>query len=389
MRWACPSAIRATMAELKKRFPPGLDYSIVYDPTVFVKESVVAVGHTLVEAIILVVLVVIVFLQTWRASIIPLIAVPVSLIGTFAVMAMMGFSLNNLSLFGLVLAIGIVVDDAIVVVENVERNIEAGLKPREATFKAMDEVSGPIVAVALVLCAVFVPTAFVSGITGQFYRQFALTIAVTTVLSAFNSLTLSPALAALLLRPKEDKPDWFTRVLNFLFGWFFRAFNWTFERANKLYVRGLGGLIRLAVVALIVYVGLLGLTWLGFKSVPAGFIPSQDQGYLVGIARLPDAASLDRTEDVVARACEMARETPGVRPPWSSPATSRSTASTARTRARFSSRSTPSTNAPRPTSAARPSPGKSSPRCRASRRDSWPCSRRRRCRASATRAASS
>ncbi len=307
------SSVRAQMVEMKKRFPPGLDYSIAYDPTVFVKESVVAVAHTLIEAIILVVLVVVVFLQTWRASIIPLIAVPVSLIGTFAVMAMMGFSLNNLSLFGLVLAIGIVVDDAIVVVENVERNIEAGLAPREATFKAMGEVSGPIVAVALVLCAVFVPTAFVSGITGQFYRQFALTIAVSTVLSAFNSLTLSPALAALLLRPREEKPDWFTQVLNFLFGWFFRAFNWTFERANKLYVRLLGGLIRLAAVALIVYVGLLGLTWLGFHSVPTGFIPSQDQGYLIGIVRLPDAASLERTEDVVARACAMTRTVPGVR----------------------------------------------------------------------------
>ena len=307
------SAIRAQMAELKKRFPPGLDYSIVYDPTVFVKESVVAVGHTLVEAIILVVLVVIVFLQTWRASVIPLIAVPVSLIGTFAVMAILGFSLNNLSLFGLVLAIGIVVDDAIVVVENVERNIEAGLAPRDACFKAMDEVSGPIVAVALVLCAVFVPTAFVSGITGQFYRQFALTIAVSTVLSAFNSLTLSPALAALLLRPREEKPDWFTRALNFLLGWFFRAFNWTFERANRLYVGALGGLIRLSAVTLLVYVALLGLTWLGFKSVPVGFIPSQDQGYLVGIARLPDAASLDRTEDVIARACaDGARHVPGV-----------------------------------------------------------------------------
>ncbi len=306
------ASVRAEMAQLKTRFPPGLDYSIVYDPTVFVKESVIAVAHTLVEAIILVVLVVIVFLQTWRASVIPLIAVPVSLIGTFAVMAILGFSLNNLSLFGLVLAIGIVVDDAIVVVENVERNIEAGLAPRAATFKAMDEVSGPIVAVALVLCAVFIPTAFVSGITGQFYRQFALTIAVSTVLSAFNSLTLSPALAALLLRPREEKPDWFTRGLNFCFGWFFRAFNWTFERANKLYVRGLGGLIRFAAVALLIYAGLLVLTYFGFRSVPGGFIPQQDQGYLVGIARLPDAASLDRTEDVVARACKMARDTPGV-----------------------------------------------------------------------------
>ena len=306
-------AVRAQMEVLKKRFPPGVDFSIAYDPTVFVRESVEAVGHTLIEAIILVVLVVVVFLQSWRASIIPLLAVPVSLIGTFAVMAAMGFSLNNLSLFGLVLAIGIVVDDAIVVVENVERNIEHGLAPLEATFKAMREVSGPIIAVALVLCAVFVPTAFVSGITGQFYRQFALTIAVSTVLSAFNSLTLSPALAALLLRPKTAKPDWFTRVLNFLFGWFFRAFNWTFDRVNGWYVRVLGRVIRFAAVALVVYLGLIGLTWFGFKSVPVGFIPSQDQGYLVGFTRLPDGASLERTGQVVARACALARQVPGVR----------------------------------------------------------------------------
>ena len=305
--------VRAKMAELKKRFPPGVDFAIAYDPTVFVRESVEAVGHTLFEATILVVLVVVVFLQSWRASIIPLLAVPVSLIGTFAVMAAMGFSLNNLSLFGLVLAIGIVVDDAIVVVENVQRNIESGLAPLEASFKAMREVTGPIIAVALVLCAVFVPTAFVSGITGQFYRQFALTIAVSTVLSAFNSLTLSPALAALLLRPKEAKPDWFTRMLNFLFGWFFRAFNWTFDKVNVWYVRLLGRIIRMAAVAMLIYLGLIGLTWLGFKSVPVGFIPSQDQGYLVGIARLPDGASLERTGQLVARACSLARQVPGVR----------------------------------------------------------------------------
>jgi multidrug efflux pump len=305
--------VRAKMAELKKRFPPGVDFAIAYDPTVFVRESVEAVGHTLFEATILVVLVVVVFLQSWRASIIPLLAVPVSLIGTFAVMAAMGFSLNNLSLFGLVLAIGIVVDDAIVVVENVQRNIESGLAPLEASFKAMREVTGPIIAVALVLCAVFVPTAFVSGITGQFYRQFALTIAVSTVLSAFNSLTLSPALAALLLRPKEAKPDWFTRMLNFLFGWFFRAFNWTFDKVNVWYVGLLGRIIRMAAVAMFIYLGLIGLTWLGFKIVPVGFIPSQDQGYLVGIARLPDGASLERTGQVVARACSLARQVPGVR----------------------------------------------------------------------------
>ncbi len=205
--------VRAKMAELKKDFPEGMDYSIVYDPTVFVRGSIEAVVHTLFEALVLVVLVVILFLQTWRASIIPLMAVPVSLIGTFAVMHLFGFSLNALSLFGLVLAIGIVVDDAIVVVENVERNIGLGLKPLEATQKAMGEVTGPIIATALVLCAVFVPAAFISGLTGQFYKQFALTIAISTVISAFNSLTLSPALAAVLLKDHHAPKDRFSRLL--------------------------------------------------------------------------------------------------------------------------------------------------------------------------------
>ncbi len=305
-------SVRAEMERLKGRFPPGVEYRIVYDTTLFVSESVSAVFHTLVEAIILVVLVVIVFLQTWRASIIPLIAVPVSLIGTFAVMSAIGFSLNNLSLFGLVLAIGIVVDDAIVVVENVERNIENGLRPKEATFKAMDEVSGPIVAVALVLCAVFVPTAFISGITGQFYRQFALTIAVSTVISAFNSLTLSPALAALLLKEKEAKPDWFTRGLNFLLGWLFRGFNRTFEAVTNGYTRMVRGLIRFAFVAVLGYVLLLGLTYFGFRAVPTGFIPQQDKGYLIAVAQLPDSASLERTEAVLAQIAKAANETPGV-----------------------------------------------------------------------------
>ena len=195
------------MAKLKTTFPEGVDYRIIYDPTVYVRDSIRAVVVTLFEAIALVVVVVLLFLQTWRASIIPLIAVPVSLVGTFAVMLLSGFSLNNLSLFGLVLAIGIVVDDAIVVVENVERHIEHGLSPRDATYKAMEEVSGPIIAIALVLGAVFIPTAFVSGLTGQFYRQFALTIAISTVISAFNSLTLSPALASRLLRPRGSAPD--------------------------------------------------------------------------------------------------------------------------------------------------------------------------------------
>jgi hydrophobe/amphiphile efflux-1 (HAE1) family protein len=227
---AISESVRAKMQELKRDFPQGVDYQIVYDPTVFVRGSIHAVVHTLIEAILLVVLVVIVFLQTWRASVIPLIAVPVSLVGTFAVMHLFGFSLNALSLFGLVLAIGIVVDDAIVVVENVERNITAGLTPIEATRQAMREVTGPIIATALVLCAVFVPTAFISGLTGQFYKQFALTIAISTVISAFNSLTLSPALSALLLQEHGAEPDRLTRVLNRLLGGFFRPFNRFFAR---------------------------------------------------------------------------------------------------------------------------------------------------------------
>src|SRR6202043_3063926 len=225
--------VRATMEELKKNFPDGLDYSIVYDPTIFVRDSIKAVVHTLLEAVGLVVLVVILFLQTWRASVIPLLAVPTSIVGTFAIMYLVGFSINALSLFGLVLAIGIVVDDAIVVVENVERNSEAGLAPREATLKAMSEVTGPIIAIALVLCAVFVPIAFISGLTGEFYRQFALTIAFSTVISAFNSLTLSPALAAILLKPRGAKKDVVGRLLDFTLGWFFRPFNRIFNWSGK------------------------------------------------------------------------------------------------------------------------------------------------------------
>jgi len=304
--------VRATMEKLKQRFPPGVDYRIVYDTTTFVHESIQSVVQTLFEAVGLVVIVVIVFLQTWRASIIPLIAVPVSLIGTFAVMEAMGFSLNNLSLFGLVLAIGIVVDDAIVVVENVERNLESGLSAVEATHKAMTEVTGPVVATALVLCAVFVPTAFISGITGQFYRQFALTIAVSTVISAFNSLTLSPALCALLLERHDAKPDFIQRIFNFLIGWFFKAFNWAFERARSAYVRVVGTLVCISPVVVLVYAGLLGLAYWGFQLVPSGFIPPQDKGYLVSIAQLPDAASLERTEGVVRKISEIARKTPGV-----------------------------------------------------------------------------
>jgi multidrug efflux pump len=252
-------AVYKRLAQLKERFPPGVDYKINYDTTKFVRASITSVLHTLMEAVLLVVLVVIIFLQNWRASLIPLLAVPVSLIGTLAVMQWLGFSLNNLSLFGLVLAIGIVVDDAIVVVENVERNIAKGLAPHEAAVRAMNEVSGAVIAVALVLCAVFVPTGFISGITGQFYRQFALTIAVSTVISAFNSLTLSPALCAILLQPHGAPPDWFSRVLNFLFGWFFRGFNRVFQFGSDLYAGLVGKLIRLAVLVLIGYAALIGL----------------------------------------------------------------------------------------------------------------------------------
>ncbi|WP_158754863.1 efflux RND transporter permease subunit [Dyella sp. S184] len=304
--------VRATMAQLKKDFPQGVDYSIVYDPTVFVRGSIEAVAHTLLEAILLVVLVVILFLQTWRASIIPLVAVPVSLIGTFAVMYLAGFSLNALSLFGLVLAIGIVVDDAIVVVENVERHIELGQSPKEATRKAMHEVTGPIVATALVLCAVFIPTAFVSGLTGQFYRQFALTIAISTVISAFNSLTLSPALAAVLLKGHDAPKDRLTRGIDRAFGWLFRPFNRMFHRGSDRYVGGVKRILGKGSIALVLYAGLIGLTWLGFSHVPTGFVPAQDKQYLVAFAQLPDAASLDRSEDVIRRMDEIALKQPGV-----------------------------------------------------------------------------
>ncbi len=305
--------VRDKMAELKKSFPEGMDFSIVYDPTIFVRGSIEAVVHTLFEALILVVLVVILFLQTWRASIIPLVAVPVSLIGTFAVMHLFGFSLNALSLFGLVLAIGIVVDDAIVVVENVERNIGLGLTPVEATKRAMREVTGPIIATALVLCAVFIPAAFISGLTGQFYKQFALTIAISTVISAFNSLTLSPALAAVLLKSHDAPKDRFSRGLDKLFGgWLFRPFNRFFDKASHGYVGTVARVIRSSGIALILYAGLMVLTFFGFANTPTGFVPGQDKQYLVAFAQLPDAASLDRTEDVIKRMSDLALKQPGV-----------------------------------------------------------------------------
>jgi multidrug efflux pump len=376
-------SIRARMEELKREFPKGIDYRVVYDTTVFIDESVKSVFHTLFEAIVLVFIVVLVFLQNWRTTIIPMIAVPVSLVGTFAVMALLGFSLNNLSLFGLVLAIGIVVDDAIVVVENVERHMAMGKSPKDAARAAMTEVTGPVIAIALVLCAVFVPTAFMAGISGQFYKQFALTIAASTIISAFNSLTLSPALCAIMLQPhahgeqghshQEALPrlgivllgglaglilvaprlaplfglaapehggqaesghagevaklwalrgglfvvgglaGWFLAALvNGALGVFFRGFNWTFERGTNLYGHTVTLFLRLSVIILLVYAGLIGLTYLGFRAVPTGFIPEQDKGYLVVNTQLPDGASLERTDEVVRHMTATALKTEGV-----------------------------------------------------------------------------
>ncbi|HKH84668.1 MAG TPA: efflux RND transporter permease subunit [Gemmatimonadales bacterium] len=306
------NTVRATMNELKQNFPQGVEYRIVYDPTVNVRDGIREVVKTLFEAILLVVLVVVLFLQTWRASIIPLVAVPVSIVGTFAILLAFGFSINTLSLFGLVLAIGIVVDDAIVVVENVERNIEAGLSPRDAAHKAMDEVSRPIVAIGLVLCAVFVPVAFLSGLTGEFYRQFALTIAFSTVISAINSLTLSPALSAILLKPRHAPPDRLTRWLDRGLGWLFRPFNRVFASGSARYGSAVNRVIRKSGIALVVYAGLLALTLFGFNKVPSGFVPTQDKQYLVAFAQLPDAATLDRTEKVIREMADIGRQQPGV-----------------------------------------------------------------------------
>ncbi|OAI58085.1 RND transporter, partial [Verrucomicrobiaceae bacterium SCGC AG-212-N21] len=306
------NAVRKKMDELKKDFPPGLDWRIVYDTTMFTRKSIEAVIHTFVEALLLVVLVVIVFLQNWRASIIPLLAVPVSIVGTFLVMQLFGFSLNNLTMFGLVLAIGIVVDDAIVVVENVERNMALGLSAVAATRKAMEEVSGPVIAVAVVLTAVFVPTAFMTGLTGQFYKQFALTIAVSTIISAFNSLTLSPALSAILLKPHHEKPDFVQRIINFLFGWFFKFFNWSFGKMTNAYGGFVKRTLRLAVIALLLYGGLIYLTGRVFNMVPSGFVPTSDKGYLIAFAQLPDAASIERTREVTHKMKDIAMSIPGV-----------------------------------------------------------------------------
>jgi multidrug efflux pump len=375
--------VKAKMEQLRNDFPDGVDFKIVYDTTVFIDESIKSVFHTLIEAILLVFVVVLVFLQNWRTTIIPMIAVPVSLIGTLAVMALLGFSLNNLSLFGMVLAIGIVVDDAIVVVENVERHMAMGKSPRDAARAAMTEVTGPVIAIALVLCAVFVPTAFMAGISGQFYKQFALTIAASTVISAFNSITLSPAMCAILLKEhghgehgrahQEALPRlgivlitglavafllaprlapvfglaspgheehagasqgadlaklWALRaglfvaggvagwllatVVNGVLGAFFRGFNWAFDRATNLYGHTVTLFLRLSVIILLVYGGLIGLTVLGFRTVPTGFIPEQDKGYLVVNAQLPDGASLDRSDKVIKRMTDIALHTKGV-----------------------------------------------------------------------------
>ena len=293
--------VRRTMADIKKNMPEGADYQIVYDPTQFVRASIKAVVRTLLEATALVVLVVILFLQTWRASIIPLVAVPVSIVGTFSLLYLFGFSINALSLFGLVLAIGIVVDDAIVVVENVERNIAEGRSPREATYQAMREVTNPIIAIALVLVAVFVPLAFISGLSGQFYRQFAMTIAISTVISAINSLTLSPALAALLLKPHQGEKNRF-----------FRVFNRHFGAATRGYSKSVSGVLTRKTLMLGIYVALLAVTGVLFKAVPDGFVPQQDKQYLIGFAQLPDGATLDRTEDVMRRMGEIMMKQPGV-----------------------------------------------------------------------------
>src|ERR1700730_891901 len=308
---ATADRIKATMQQLARSFPNGLSYSIVYNPTEFIAESVHEVEKTIFEAVILVVIVVILFLQTWRASIIPIVAIPVSLIGTFAVLAAFGFSLNNLSLFGLVLAIGIVVDDAIVVVENVERNLRLGMSPKEAGHRTMDEVGGALIAIALVLSAVFIPAAFIPGISGQFFRQFAITIASATIISCLCSLTLSPALCALLFKPHQEhagRGSVLTRPITA----FFSGFNYAFDKVSAGYGALTRRLLRVAALALVVYAGLIGLTCWQFVRAPTGVTPHQDQGYLITVLQLPPGASLARTDAVVRRIAKILRGTPGV-----------------------------------------------------------------------------
>ncbi|HLU12596.1 MAG TPA: efflux RND transporter permease subunit, partial [Arenimonas sp.] len=300
------------MEELSQHFPPGMQYEAVYDTTIFVRDSINSVIRTLLEAVVLVVLVVLLFLQTWRASLIPLLAVPVSVVGTFAVMYLLGYSVNTLTLFGLVLAIGIVVDDAIVVVENVERNIEEGLSPIQATHQAMREVSGPIIAIGLVLCAVFVPMAFLDGVTGQFYRQFAVTIAISTVISTINSLTLSPALAARLLKRHDAPKDALERFIARAFGWIFRPFNRFFGRSSEAYQRSVGRSLLRRGGVFAIYGGLLLATGLMFRLVPPGFIPVQDKQYLIAGVILPEGSSLSRTDEMLSKVSQIALETEGV-----------------------------------------------------------------------------
>lgn len=308
---ATAALVQNAMAELSKSFPSGLRYDIVYNPTVFISQSVEAVIQTMFEAVILVVVVIILFLQTWRASVIPIVAIPVSLIGTFAMLAALGFSLNNLSLFGLVLAIGIVVDDAIVVVENVERNIREGLSPRDAAYRTMEEVGGALIAIALVLSAVFIPSTFLTGILGQFFRQFAVTIATATVISLIVSLTLSPALCALLFKPHEAEPkrqNVFVRPVVAFFNGFNRAFEWISSRYGAL----TGRLVRISGFMVVIYLGLIGITVYEFSRAPTGFIPQQDQGYLINIIQLPPGASLARTDEVARKVTKMVLSTPGI-----------------------------------------------------------------------------
>jgi hydrophobic/amphiphilic exporter-1 (mainly G- bacteria), HAE1 family len=382
---AAADQIIHTMEELKANFPPGIDYRIVYNPTEFIAQSVNEVYKTLFEATALVVLVVIVFLQSWRTAIIPIIAIPVSLIGTFAIMAVLGFSLNTLTLFGMVLAIGIVVDDAIVVVENVERNIALGLSPREAAHRTMDEVGTAVVAIALVLVAVFIPTAFIPGISGQFYRQFALTIAVSTVISAFNSLTLSPALAAWLLRPHSHEqsrnPIW--RFGNAVAG----GFNRGFDATSNGYARVVGSFVRHKLIVLPVYVGLLaGTVWIA-NHVPRGFIPTLDQGYAIVVVQLPDGAALSRT-DAVVQPPRSFRRRPACKTPSRSRAFRVRPSPTPPMRRQSSPRSSPSTSASMQGIRPPRSSAIFSAACSRSRRRSSSPSRRRLCAASAIRAAS-
>ncbi|MEL1265793.1 multidrug efflux RND transporter permease subunit [Pseudoxanthomonas putridarboris] len=305
-------AVVQKMADIGKTLPPGVEIVSVYDTTVFVRDSIKAVVTTLLEATLLVVLVVILFLQTWRASIIPLLAVPVSVVGTFAVLYLLGYSINTLTLFGLVLAIGIVVDDAIVVVENVERHIEHGATPLEAAHLAMKEVSGPIIAIALVLCAVFVPMAFLTGVTGQFYKQFAVTIAISTVISAINSLTLSPALAAKLLKSHDAPKDGPSRLIDRLFGWLFRPFNRFFNRSSQRYEGAVSRALGKRGAVFAVYLVLLVGAGVMFKAVPAGFIPVQDKLYLIAGVKMPEGASIERTDAVLKKMTTLAMEVEGV-----------------------------------------------------------------------------